>query len=186
MRGGQRPCPAGWFRCRTNYRCIQESLKCNGADNCRDNSGRGGCGVRGQNVFSGRVEVWLRIVSTTCLLCRGDEWEELEKWGWMMRCFIDVNIPCFFFVWKKNLKFTKLFSKTALWPYWCLPYGPKFSLLHAVKLGKILQNHLLVPPPSPWKFAFPSMENLRPTCLCSWIKKVTITILQLYTWSVEM
>ena len=35
---GNKPCPVGWFRCRNNYRCIQESFKCDGNDDCRDNS----------------------------------------------------------------------------------------------------------------------------------------------------
>ncbi len=33
-----RPCPDGWSRCRTNYVCVPDSVRCDGEDDCRDNS----------------------------------------------------------------------------------------------------------------------------------------------------
>lgn len=38
MAVGMRPCNDGFFRCKTNYRCIPSWEVCNGQDDCRDNS----------------------------------------------------------------------------------------------------------------------------------------------------
>ena len=35
---GNRPCPTGWSRCETNYRCVPDWAKCDGNDDCRDGS----------------------------------------------------------------------------------------------------------------------------------------------------
>ena len=33
-----RECQAGWWKCETNYRCIPDWQRCDGRDDCRDNS----------------------------------------------------------------------------------------------------------------------------------------------------